>query len=60
MKNGKTTKYPPYPESNGDYAVKEMARQALRKPNKNICLYCHGQAISEKDITHKDDCPAKQ
>ncbi len=55
----KKRKYPPYPESNWDYAVKESARQMLRSPNKAICLYCRAQAKTEKEIEHESDCPAK-
>src|SRR5688572_5156270 len=53
----KTNKYPPYPGSGRDYAVVETARQALRKPNKNICIYCHAQAVTEDAIQHAADCP---
>ncbi len=53
----KKTNYPEYPGSAWDYAVRESARYALRKPNKVICIYCHEQGI--KEIEHKEDCPAK-
>jgi hypothetical protein len=53
-------KYPPYPDSGWDYAVIHAAKMQLEKPNKFICIYCHGQAVKEKDIPHKDDCPAKE
>jgi hypothetical protein len=49
--------YPPYPDSNWDYAVRETARMKLEKPNRHICLYCHGQAKNEILIKHNDDCP---
>lgn len=51
--------YPPHPQSNYDAAVRESARQMLRKPNKAICIYCREQAKIEKQIIHKSDCPAK-
>lgn len=51
--------YPPYPGSNWDYACKETARMALRKPNKKICIYCHGQCKADEKIPHKPDCPAR-
>lgn len=54
----KQSKYPPYPESARDYSVVETARQQLRKPNRRICVYCWGQAVEEKNIVHKADCPA--
>lgn len=52
------SKYPPYPGSNWDYAVKHSASMALVRPNKAICIYCHCQAAKENDIQHKPDCPA--
>lgn len=51
------SKYPSYPSSNWDYSVKESARAALNPPNKCICLYCHKQAKTEKEIKHQKDCP---
>ena len=56
MKKGK---YPPYPGSNWDYAVRESARQMLQKPNRVICLYCRHQAVKPEDLKHEPDCPAK-
>ena len=55
-------RYPQYPDSAWDYSVVESARQALQKPNKVICIYCHGQAISEEALKkkHNHDCPAKE
>lgn len=53
----RTMPYPPYPESAWDYAVVHAAKMALIKPNKNICIYCHAQAVKEVDIEHKPDCP---
>jgi hypothetical protein len=52
-------KYPPYPDANWDYSVRHCAAMALQKPNKTICVYCHGQAPAGKKIPHKPDCPAK-
>lgn len=60
MARKKQSKYPPYPGSGYDYSVVESARQHLRKPNRVICIYCHGQAVTEPDIIHKEDCPAKK
>jgi len=54
----KMPKYPPYPGSNWDYSIVESARQALRKPNRNICLYCHAQAVTT-ELPHAGDCPAR-
>ncbi len=58
-KSVKQSKYPPYPGSNWDYAVKESARSMLVPPSKCICLYCHQQAVKEAQIIHAPDCPAK-
>jgi hypothetical protein len=55
----KPSKYVPYPGSNWDYSVRESARQALVKPNKAICLYCHAQAQNNQSIKHATDCPAR-
>jgi hypothetical protein len=55
----KPSKYTPYPGSNWDYSVTETARMALHKPNKSICIYCHGQAATDSAIIHQDDCPAR-
>ena len=59
MKRKKPSKYPPYPGSGWDYAVKESDLQALRKPNKVICIYCRHQAVTEDALTHEPDCPAR-
>lgn len=55
------SKYPPYPGSGYDYSVVESARQRLEKPNRVICIYCHGQAENEEELesNHQEDCPAK-
>lgn len=53
----KSNRYPSYPDSNRDAAVKEAARIKLRPPNKNICLYCHAQAVLAENIEHVSDCP---
>jgi hypothetical protein len=58
-KKKKNRKYPPYPSAAWDYAVQETARQKLRKPNKFICIYCHGQSLQEQDLKHEPDCPAR-
>lgn len=57
----KRDKYPPYPGSGRDYAVRHSAKIALRQPNKVICIYCHAQALSEDELKgkHQPDCPAK-
>ena len=56
------SKYPPYPESGWDYAVKMSAASKLQKPNKCICIYCYGQALTEELLTnkHESDCPARK
>lgn len=59
MKKKHKIKYPPYPDSNWDYAVKHTASTHLVSPNKHICIYCWGQAVESKDIVHLDDCPAR-
>lgn len=59
MSKTKTRKYPPYPGSGMDYAIVHSAKMALRKPNKRICIYCHGQAPTIEEISHADDCPAR-
>ena len=56
-RNTKANHYPSYPEAGYDYAVVHLARMALRKPNKFICIYCHGQAVLKADIPHAPDCP---
>lgn len=53
------SKYPPYPDTNWDYARKHSASIELEKPNKAICIYCYCQAVSEDKIEHLPDCPAK-
>lgn len=60
MKTRKTSKYPPYPGSNRDYAVRESARSMLVKPNKAICIYCRRQAVDNASLTHEGDCPARK
>lgn len=50
-------KYPPYPGSNWDYAIKHIASQKLVEPNKSICIYCHAQALTENKLVHLLDCP---
>lgn len=57
MKN--QSKYPPYPGSSWDYAVRHTASTLLRKPNKAICIYCHCQAKTNAELVHKSDCPAR-
>jgi hypothetical protein len=54
-------KYPDYPDSNWDYAVKETARMALKPGNKRICIYCHAQGKTQEDVrkAHAADCPAR-
>jgi len=55
----KLSKYPPYPGSNWDYAVKMSAAALLNPPNKAICIYCCQQAKTDAAINHVSDCPAK-
>jgi hypothetical protein len=52
-------KYPPYPDTDWDYASRMAARQELRHPNKFICIYCYGQGLTEEKIRHQNDCPVK-
>jgi len=54
------SKYPPFPQSNSDYAIRHSARTQLRKPNKAICIYCRQQALTENTLRHSQDCPAKR
>lgn len=53
------SKYPPYPGSGWDYAIRHSASTQLQKPNKAICIYCRMQALDSASITHKPDCPAR-
>jgi hypothetical protein len=53
------SKYPPFPGTNWDYGAKMAAAQQLIPPNRCICIYCHGQALTEAAIIHATDCPAK-
>lgn len=59
MARKQKSKYPPYPSSGWDYAVIHSASTELRKPNKVICIYCRCQALTEDQLKHADDCPAK-
>lgn len=54
----KRSKYPPHPQSNWCYATRHTASINLKKPNKLICIYCHGQCV-KGPIPHQPDCPAK-
>ena len=42
-----------------DHSEVELARAALLKPNKFICLKCHAQALLESEIVHKEFCPTR-
>ena len=53
----KKSKYPPYPGSGRDYAIVQSAAFALQPPNKNICIYCRQQEMTERKIQHDTDCP---
>ena len=51
------SKYPPYPESGRDHAVKMAAAQVLKDKRNDICIYCHAEARGEHLIAHLPDCP---
>jgi hypothetical protein len=53
------SKYPPYPGTNWDYGARMAAGQCLTPPNKSICIYCMAQALTQQEIKHAEDCPAK-
>jgi hypothetical protein len=40
-----------------DYSLVIIAQQALKEPNRCICIYCHAQALTEEEIVHEHDCP---
>jgi hypothetical protein len=52
-------RFPPYPGSNRDYAVRHAAKILLDPPNRSICIYCHAQAPNDSLLKHLGDCPAK-
>lgn len=59
MARKKKSKYPPYPSSSMDYAIRHSAGTELRKLNKVICIYCRHQSKTEQELTHEPDCPAR-
>lgn len=42
----------------GSYSDVESARQALRRPNKFICIRCQAQATTEDNVKHVEGCPS--